>query len=140
MTIRYLYAKFISLILTIVGFSYCLTSFYNFYDYIFGDLIIANSNIIIMSIGLIIPLYMFIFGLYLYFYVDLDITKINKFILISSVSFIGVGLLFLILNNGLLHHSLFAISQVTEFLHYSISYSLIVLGILIITGCLRFKY
>ena len=57
---KYLYMKLLGLFIVIFGFSYCMTSFYNFYDYIFGVRTIANSNIYIMALGLIFPLYTFV--------------------------------------------------------------------------------
>jgi len=132
--------KFIGFLLVILGFSYCMTSFYNFYDYIFGDVVIANSNIIIMGLGLLIPVYILVFGVYFYLYADKNITKINKFILVTSIAFIIVGMLCLILNNGIIRNKLFFVAQLVEFLHVSIGYSLIVLSILIMYGCIKYKY
>ena len=140
MTVRFLYMKFIGFLLVILGFSYCMTSFYNFYDYIFGDVVIANSNIIIMGLGLLIPVYILVFGVYFYLYADKNITKINKFILVTSIAFIIVGMLCLILNNGIIRNKLFFVAQLVEFLHVSIGYSLIVLSILIMYGCIKYKY
>lgn len=67
---KFFYMKIVGLLWVIGGFSYSLTSFYNFYDYLFGNVSIANGNIVIMALGLIIPLYSFIFGVYFYFYTD----------------------------------------------------------------------
>ena len=114
--------KFIGFLLVILGFSYCMTSFYNFYDYIFGDVVIANSNIIIMGLGLLIPVYILVFGVYFYLYADKNITKINKFILVTSIAFIIVGMLCLILNNGIIRNKLFFVAQLVEFLHVSIGF------------------
>ena len=55
---KYIYMKLVGLILVILGFSYSITSFSNFYAYLYGDILVANANIYVMSIGLIIPLYM----------------------------------------------------------------------------------
>lgn len=140
MMIRYIYMKFLGFLLVILGFSYSMTSFYNFYEYIFGDIVIASSNVIIMILGLLIPLYMLIFGLYFYFYADKDITSINKFILCSSIGCIIIGLVCLILKSNFVYTNLFFIAQVVEFLHVSIGYVLTILGIMNIYGCIKYKY
>ena len=78
---RYIYMKVLGLLLVIVGFSYSLTSFNNFFSYIFETKIFPeNLNIYLMSVGLIIPLSMFVYGVYFYFYTDFNITKISKLI------------------------------------------------------------
>ena len=54
---RFLYMKFLGLLLVISGFSYCLTSFVNFFEFIFDEKIFMDAlNGYIASIGLIIPL------------------------------------------------------------------------------------
>ena len=67
---KFTYMKLISLLLIILGFGYSITSFSNFYAYLFGDIIIANANTYIMATGLLFPLYTFIFGVFFYFYTD----------------------------------------------------------------------
>lgn len=138
--VRYIYIKFIGFLLVILGFSYSMTSFYNFYDYVFGEIVIASSNIFIMSLGLLIPLYMLVFGIYFYFYADMNITKINKFIISSSIFFIIVGITSVILQNSIVYNNLFMIAQITEFLHISLGYVLVILGISIMIGCIKYKY
>ena len=126
---KFLYMKIIGLLIVVSGFSYCLTSFYNFYDYLFGDLVIANANIYLMLCGLVIPLYIFIFGIYFYFYSDKFFAKINPFIFVTGIWMFGVGILRIFINNGIM-----------QFLHFSFSYVSIILAISIIYGCLRYKY
>ncbi len=126
---KFLYMKILGLFTVILGFSYSLTSFYNFYDYIFGTLTIANSNIYIMSLGLVFPLYTFIFGVFFYFYTDKDFASINPFILSSGISMMIVGISRIFISNGIM-----------EFLHFSFAYVLIVLASLLIYGCFRYKY
>ena len=140
LTARFLYTKFVGFLMVVLGFSYCMTSFYNFYEYVFGKISIANSNVFIMMLGLLIPLYMFIFGIYFYLYADKNITKINKFILITALMFVIVGMLCLLLNNSIIYTNLFFIDQVTEFLHVSVGYSMIIMGIMMIYGCIKYKY
>ena len=126
---KFIYMKILGLLMVILGFSYCLTSFYNFYAYLFGDLIIANANIYIMAIGLVFPLYTFIFGIYFYFYSDRYFDQINPFIFTSSIIMFIVGLTRLLINFGIM-----------QFLHFTFGYVLIILSILLICGCLRYKY
>lgn len=126
---KYFYMKILGLFIVILGFSYCMTSFYNFYDYIFGTLTIANSSIVIMSLGLLFPLYTFIFGIFFYFYTDKDFGKINYFIFSTAISMLIVGITRLIISNGIM-----------EFLHISFAYVLIIISVLLIYGCFRYKY
>ena len=126
---KFVYMKLLGLILVILGFSYCLTSFSNFYGYIFGDMQIANANIYIMSLGLLFPLYMFIFGVYFYFYTDKQFAYINPFILISGVAFIIVGGSRIFLGSGIM-----------EFIHSSFAYVSLFMGSLLVYGCIKFKY
>ena len=140
MMVRFIYMKFIGFLLVVLGFSYCMTSFYNFYEYIFGNIVIASSNIFIMVLGLIIPLYMLIFGLYFYFYADKNITKVNNFIISSGILFIILGTLCLLLKGTILYEIIFFIAQIVEFLHISIGFVLLILGIMIVYGCFQYKY
>ena len=126
---KFIYMKLTGLLMVILGFSYSLTTFYNFYDYIFGDLEIANANIFVMSIGLLFPLYVFIFGIYFYFYSDKFLEKINPFIFFSGISMLIVGIIRLVLSKGIM-----------QFIHFSFSFILIVLSILLIYGCRKYKY
>ncbi len=126
---KFLYMKILGLFMVILGFSYCLTSFYNFYDYIFGVNYIANVNVWIMAIGLIFPLYTFIFGVFFYFYTDRDFASINPFILSSGISLLIIGISRIFISNGIM-----------EFLHYTFPYVLVILSLLLIYGCIKFKY
>ena len=140
MMIRYIYMKFIGFLLVVLGFSYSMTSFYNFYEYIFGEIVIASANVFVMSVGLLIPIYMLVFGIYFYFYADTNITKINKFIISSSVFFMIVGILNIILKSSIIYNNLFIVAQITEFLHVSLGYVLLLLGSSIMIGCIKYKY
>ena len=126
---KYLYMKFLGLLLVIGGFSYSLTSFSNFYSYLFGDVIIANGNNIIMTLGLLFPLYIFIFGVYFYFYSDRYFANINPFILATGVSMFIVGLVRIFVSDGIM-----------QFIHYTFSISTIILSLLLIYGCVKYKY
>ena len=126
---KYAYMKLLGFVLVVLGFSYSITSFYSFFAYLYGDIEIANANIYIMSIGLIFPLYMFIFGIYFYFYTDKQFAYINPFILISGISMLVVGIVRLLINNG-----------VMQFIHVSFATLLIFCAVLLIYGCIRYKY
>ena len=126
---KFVYMKLVGLILVIVGFSYSLTSFSNFWAYLYGDISIANANIYIMSIGLLFPLYMFIFGVFFYFYTDKQPTVINPFMMFSGIEMIIIGIFRLIISNGIM-----------QFIHLSFGFVSLLFGILIIYGCIKFKY
>ena len=137
---RFLYMKFLGLLLVIVGFSYSLTSFNNFFSYIFKTRIFEeNLNIFIMSIGLIIPLYIFVYGVYFYFYTDFNITKISKFIFITNISFLIVGLSRLLVYI-IANRFNFILFQIYEFIHMSISIPLIILSLMGLYGCFKYKF
>jgi len=137
---RFLYMKFLGLLLVIVGFSYSITGFNNFFSYIFKTRIFAeNLNIYIMSMGLIIPLFVFVYGVYFYFYTDFNIVKINKFIFISNIIFFIISLLMLMINNlNIFKNILFF--QIFNFLHISLALCLLVLSLMGIYGCFKYKY
>lgn len=126
---KYVYMKLIGLILVIFGFSYCLTSFSNFYAYLFGDIEIANANIYIMTFGLLFPLFMFIFGVFFYFYTDRQFAYINPFVFASGTIMVVSGIIRLFISYGIM-----------QFLHLSFGIISIIMGLLVVIGCLRFKY
>ena len=135
-----MYILYLGLLLVIVGFSYSITSFNNFFSFIFKTRIFSeNLNIYLMSIGLIVPLYVFVYGVYFYFYTDFNIVKINRFIFISNLLFFIFGVLIIlfkelyVLNNVL-------ILQIFEFIHISMAPCLIILSLLGIFGCFKYKY
>lgn len=126
---KYFYMKLVGLALVIIGFSYCLTSFSNFYAYLFGDIEIANGNILLMMSGLVFPLYMFIFGVFFYFYTDKQFAYINPYVLGSGIFLFVSGIVRLFVSHGIM-----------EFIHISFGFVSIFMGLLIIFGCIRFKY
>lgn len=134
---RFIYMKFLGLLLVLVGFSYSITSFNNFFSYIFRTKIFAeNLNIYLMSIGLLVPLYVFIYGVYFYFYTDYNIDKINKFIFFSNILFLILGITMI----SFTYVSVLNINQIFEFIHNSMYYCLIVLSFMGIYGCIKYKY
>jgi hypothetical protein len=139
MTARYLYIKFTGFLLVILGLSYSITSFVNMFSYLYGNVVINGSNAFLMILGTIIPLFIFIFGIFYFMYVDDNITKINKKILICSIIMIILGLLVLVFKTSYLVLHAFTISQIFYFLHFSLGYVSIVLGGMVIYSCLKYK-
>lgn len=137
---KFLYIKLISFFFVVIGFSYCMTSFYNFYNYIFGVVKIANSNIVVMSIGLLLPLYMFIFGVIFYFFGNKIKKNTSIYVITSFILMLLVGIIVLILKNDLIYKNFFFISQLVEFLHTSIGYVLIILDFIAIIGYFKYLY
>ena len=131
---RYLFMKILGLMLIILGFSYSLTSFYNFFEYIFGYKIYMESlNIILMIIGLIIPVYVFIYGIYFYFYSDFNITKTNKLLMVNYIFLLAISLIICYLKEN-------TYVEIFEFVHISFGYCLFLLSIFGIYGCMKYKY
>ena len=126
---KFLFMKTLALFMVVLGFSYSMTSFYNFYSYLFGITHIANGNTIIMALGLLFPLYTFIFGVYFYFYTDKDFASINPLILSSGISLLIFGISRIFINYGIM-----------EFIHFTFSYVIIVLSVLLIYGFIKYKY
>lgn len=133
---RFLYMKILGLLLVIVGFSYTITSFYNFFEYIFGYKIFSeNLNIYLMIIGLIIPVYIFIYGIYFYFYTDFNIVKTNKLLIVSNIFFLLLSIAIFLTKSLNIN-----IQVIFEFIHISLSYYLVILSVMGIYGCVKFKY
>jgi len=126
---KYVYMKLVGLILVVVGFSYCITSFTNFFAYLYGDIKIANANVLLLTSGLLFPLFMFIFGVLFYFYTDKQFAYINPYVLASGIIITISGILRIFIGSGIM-----------EFIHWSYSFVSIILGLLLIIGCFRFKY
>ena len=140
MTLKFLYMKFVGLLLVIVGFSYCLTSFYNFYDYIFSAMSINGFNISIMSLGLCFPLFVFIFGIYFYFYADKDRIRVNRFIMVAIVILMISALCKIVFSTNIIHNNLYFIAQLMEFIHISYGYVILVMCVFLIYGCFKYKF
>ena len=136
MTARYLYIKFTGFLLVVVGLSYAITSLHNLFSYLYGDVIVNNSNTFLMILGLIIPFFIFIFGIFFFVYYDNDITKINKLMLILSIS---MGILILILKNAYLIKNAFGVAQIVYFLHDSMGYAAIIVGAMASFATLKYK-
>ncbi len=139
MTVRYLYIKFTGLLLVIVGLSYAITSLYNLFGYLYGDIIVNNGNTILMILGLIIPFFIFIFGVFFFVYYDNDVTKVNKLILALSISVIVMGLLIIILKSNYFVKNHFGIAQIVYFLHPSMGYSALIVGIMSLVATIKYK-
>lgn len=139
MTARYLLIKFTGFLLVILGLSYSITSFYNMFSYLYGNVVINNSNTIIMIVGTVIPLFMFIFGIFYFMYTDYNIAKMNKIIFICSIIMIVFGIIVLLFNIKYFINHIFAISQIVYFIHYSFGYISIILGLLVMYTCIKYK-
>ena len=134
---RFLYMKLLGLLLVILGFSYSITSFYNFFEYIFGYKIYPeNLNIYMMSVGLIIPLFIFRYGVYFYFYTDFNITKISKPIFITNITLFAISVVFMLFKNI----PYLNIAQIFELVHKSFGYLLLILSSMGIYGCFKYKF
>ena len=126
---KYFYMKVVGFFMVALGFGYCLTTFSNFYAYIFGDFIIANASIYIMGLGLIFPLYTFIFGVFFFFYSDKKFGEVNPFIFTTGVMMLIVGISRIFVGKGIM-----------QFIHFSFAFVMIALAILLIYGCIKYKY
>ena len=82
-----------------------------------------------MSLGLIFPLFMFVFGVFFYFYTDKQFAYINPIVFSSGTIMVVSGIIRLFISYGLM-----------QFLHISFGIVSIIMGFLVVMGCLRFKY
>lgn len=138
---RFLYMKFLGLLLVITGFSYSLTSFVNFFEFIFDEKIFMEAlNGYLASIGLIIPLAIFVFGVYFYFYTDFNITKISNLILGFNLAFLILGVSIIILKSVYSYQPSLMFVQLFSFLHTSIGYVLVLLSLMGLYGCFKFRF
>ena len=141
MTAKFLYMKLLGLMSVTFGFGYCLTSFYNFFDVVLGNgLVDANANLYIMSLGLIFPLFIFIFGVFFYFYADVYHDKKSNAILISTIIVTMIGILKLLLFNDKVVKILWFVKDLMGFIHISFAYVVLIISILLIYGRLKYKY
>ena len=139
MTARYLFIKFTGFLLIILGLSYSITSFYNMFSYLYGNVIVHGSNTFLMILGTVIPLFIFIFGIFYFMYTDDNVTKINKRILICSIIMITFGILTLIFKINYLVSHVFSISQIFYFIHFSMGFVSIILGLMVMYTCIKYK-
>lgn len=139
MTVRNLLIKFIGFLLIVIGLTYSITSLNKFFAYLYGDITVSNGHTILMAIGIIIPLYIFIYGIFYFVYYDNDITRINKVMLNLSILIMVFGLLILLLKINYMVINLFGLSQIVYFLHPSLAYVSIVLGALSTFACIKYK-
>lgn len=135
MNYKYIYMKILGFFTAIVGFSYSLTTCYNFFELVFDSKSIINtSNIIIMGLGIIYPIFVFVFGVFYYFYADVSLKNnvINSLIVINVI----MNLLFL----GGRWLNLEFIKSVFELIHYSFGYVLLLLNMFFIYGKYKHNY
>ena len=133
MSSKFLYMKFLGLFMVVIGFSYCLTSFYNFFDAIFGNIVSASSNLLVTSLGLIYPLYIFIYGIFFYFYADICNDKSSKLILLSIILLSVFSILKILFD-------IFSISEIFDFVHISLAYLTLIIVIMNVYGSIKYKY
>ena len=125
--------------MTIIGFSYCLTSFFNFFEILLGNKIVVDgSNIWFMVIGLIFPLFIFIFGVFFYFYADSLANENNHKVLISIVLTIIISVINIILSIISISNDFF--EDILILVHPSFGYTALIIGVLLIYGKYKYKY
>ncbi len=139
MTARYLYIKFTGFLLVIVGLTYSITSLFNLFSYLFGNVSVYGSSTFVMTLGIIMPLFMFIFGIFFFMYTDSNVTKINKKIFICSIIMMVFGLIILLFKNSFLINHAFGIAQIVYFLHISLGIMFLVLGLMVMYACIKYK-
>lgn len=139
MNMKFWYMKILGFLCTLIGFSYCLTSFYNLFETILGNKIIAeSSNVFVMAIGLVFPLFLFIFGVFFYFYADVLGKEKNKSVLsciivMFMVSIINILLSIININGGFL-------SDIIMLIHYSFGYVNLIISCFLLYGRIKYKY
>lgn len=132
---KFLYMKLLGFLTAIIGFSYSLTSFYNFFEVVFGQRALMNGvNIWISGIGLLFPLFVFILGVFFYFYADVFSEKKNKAIFISIILSVIISAICIIFSN------INALNNVMEFVHFSFGYVLLLLNVFFLYGKYKYKY
>ena len=125
--------------MVIMGLTYSVTSLFNLFSYLFGNITIYGSSTFVMTLGIIMPLFMFIFGIFFFLYTDSNVAKINKKIFICSIIMMIFGLLILLLKNTYLLNHAFGIAQLAYFLHFSLGIVFLVLGGMVMYACIKFK-
>ena len=139
MTFKYLFMKLVGLLTVTIGLAYSITSFYNLFDVIFGNKLIAeNHSLFVMGIGVIFPLFVFIFGVFFYLYADWHIEKKSLWILVCIIIMLILGVLKVLLSFEILKGIPF--SYFLNFVHISFGYIAIVLSLFLAYGRLKYKY
>ena len=72
-------------------------------------------------------------------YTDYNIAKMNKIIFICSIIMIVFGIIVLLFNIKYFMNHIFAVSQIVYFIHHSFGYISIVLGLLVMYTCIKYK-
>ena len=131
MNLKFWYIKFVGLLLVTLGFGNSLIVFYKLFDVIFADkIILANTNLLVTGLGSIFPLFIFIFGMFFYFYCDIYQEKPKRLI---------CGLKLLLMNDSLCN-AFGVVGHLLDFVHVSFAYGCLVLGLLLIYGHIKYKY
>ena len=139
MTARNLYIKLTGILLVVIGLSYSVTSLNNLFNYLYGNITLNNGYLIVMIMGITVPMFVFIFGIFYFVYYDSDITNVNKTMLILSLLIMVFGIIVLILKNGYIVKHLFSIAQIFYFVHPSFGFLAISGGVLATITCLKYK-
>jgi len=134
---RFLYMKLLGFFTAIVGFSYSLTSFFNFFEVVFESKITPGGiNIWISGIGLLFPLFVFVLGVFFYFYADVFDGNRSKLVLVAIIINVIINVICII---PLIFKEIF-ISNMIEFIHFSFGYILVLLNIFFLYGKYNYKY
>lgn len=141
MNLKFWYMKSLGFLMVIIGFMYSITSFYNFFEVVFGNkIMVQDANIWLMSIGLLFPLFVFVFGVFFYFYADLFSEKPSKWVLVSLVLMIIIAFFNILLSIFWDNSSWQSFVSISEFIHRSFGYVVLFLSIFLLWGKKRFKY
>ena len=141
MDLKFWYMKALGFLMVVVGFMYSLTSLYNFFDAAFGEKILVEGvSVWIMSIGLLFPIFLFVLGVYFYFYADLFNDKPSKWVLICIMITFILSIVNISITIKEVQNILGDFSYLTEFVHYSFGYVLLLISTLLIFGKKKYHY
>lgn len=136
--IKFLFMKFLGFLTVILGFSYSVTSLYNFFDVVINkSTVYETSNLIFAIIGIIFPLFIFIFGIFFYFYADNFDEKRRLWIFICTLLILLIGVLDLVCNLVTIDICIF---HVFDFLHITFMFVTLTMSIAYIYGMLKYKF
>lgn len=137
MNARFIYMKLLGFMTVIIGFSYSLTSLYNFLEILFKHKLVANGvNIFISLLGLLFPIFIFVFGLFLYFYADITEKKNSKFVNISIIINFLISIICIIIS--MFNYRNLFLEDLILLVHNSFGYLVLIINILCIYG--KYKY
>ena len=139
MNTKFWYMKILGFLITIIGFSYSLTSLYNFFDIVFENkIMVEGSNIFIMCLGIVFALFIFVFGVFFYFYADVYKNERNKLVLISIIIMFIISVFNIFSSTVSLTSRFF--NDLVALIHPSFGYVNLILGVLLVYGYFKYKY